>query len=131
MKKKILLVEDQAEFAFTMNCFFNLAGYEVELAKTVSAGLALLSSSKFDLLVSDFHLPDGNGAKVIGRANELGIPSLLISGTRDAHDVAEAVNSGASQVLLKPFDPDRLMDEVQTLLEKPLISLKKMLTSED
>jgi two-component system phosphate regulon response regulator PhoB len=92
-------------------------GYAVELAATAAAGLARLGTTRVDLVVSDFTLPDMSGLElcvhVRSRTRTNRVPVVLLSGWSDqSHEVA-GYAAGADAYVLKPFDVEALLSVVR------------------
>lgn len=70
-KMKILVVEDDKLFLWTLNHFLQKEGYEVCSALTGESAFDLAQSQPFDVVISDFHLPGLNGRELIRRVKSL------------------------------------------------------------
>jgi two-component system, sensor histidine kinase SagS len=74
----------------------------------------------FDLIVSDIRMPDRNGYEVFaaGRKAYAEIPVILMTGFGydPHHSIVRASQEGLQAVLFKPFQVERLMDEVRKAL---------------
>ena len=70
-KMKILVVEDDKLFLWTLNHFLQKEGYEVCSALTGESAFDLAQSQPFDVVISDFHLPGLNGRDLIRRVKTL------------------------------------------------------------
>lgn len=94
------------------------ADVEVSAATTGQAALEALASRRFDLMITDVHLPDMNGLGVARRAKALW-PSLRVA-VVTSHGTIEyaqgAIRSGADEFLPKPLDREGLKETVHRLL---------------
>jgi len=111
---RILLVEDDVDVRLMMEHALVDGGYEIDVSGTVSGGGELLESHRYDLVVADARLPDGNGIELADRAREKGVPALIITGyafnlPRDDLDRFE--------FLLKPVRPSELLQAVDRVLQ--------------
>ena len=70
-KMKILVVEDDKLFLWTLNYFLQKEGYEVSSALTGESAFDLAQHQSFDVVISDFHLPGLNGRELIRRVKTL------------------------------------------------------------
>jgi DNA-binding NtrC family response regulator len=77
---RILVVEDDAPMRLFIEHVLLNAGYEVDIAGTMSRGADLLRSRRYDLVLSDVKLPDGNGLEIADLAREQGTKALMITG---------------------------------------------------
>jgi len=100
---KIVVVEDQQVLATVYRNKFVAEGYQVEVASDGETGLALINTTKPDLVVLDLMLPKLNGIEVLKslRANPLfqTLPVIIFSNASLPGMVEEAWNSGATMVL--------------------------------
>src|SRR5258708_7600791 len=102
---KIIVIEDQKVLATVYRNKFIAEGYQVEVAADGEAGLALINSSKPDLVILDLMLPRMNGIEVLKkvRANPLfqSLPVIIFSNASLPGMVEEAWTAGATMVLSK------------------------------
>ena len=70
-KMKILVVEDDKLFLWTLNYLLQKEGYEVSSALTGESAFDLAQHQSFDVVISDFHLPGLNGRELIRRVKTL------------------------------------------------------------
>jgi DNA-binding NtrC family response regulator len=112
-KTRILIVEDDGLFLWSLNCFLKKEGYEVFTAANAESAMDVAQQQSFDIVISDFHLPGLNGRDLIRkvRSAQPATKTILIS----AYQPEEIENK----------DPDLL----NAYLNKPieLKSLKKLL----
>jgi CheY-like chemotaxis protein len=92
------------------------AGYDVAEAGSAKEGLAALDARTPDLLVTDFLMPEMNGAEFVRAARERrpGLRALIISGYADSELVAEA--QADAPLLRKPFEQSALLTAVARAL---------------
>jgi CheY-like chemotaxis protein len=96
----LLLVDDEPGIREGLATFLRLRGHVVHTAATVAAAGAAVQQHEFDLLVSDWRLPDGTAADVVRAAR---CPSLVVTGHPD-----EVPAGLADGVLGKPVLPGEL-----------------------
>ncbi|MDH1633490.1 hybrid sensor histidine kinase/response regulator [Pseudomonas mosselii] len=115
--KRILLVEDQAALRLVITEVLEELGHQIDGYATGPA--ALEAELTFDLLITDIGLPGGMNGRQVAQAMRKRLPSmpvLFITGY-DANAVLEDGPLPAdSRVLTKPFDLERLADQVELLL---------------
>lgn len=82
-----------------------------------------LSLKPFDLVILDLHMPDIGGIEVLQfiRAQESlrRLPILVVTSRTDSSSRRSALSAGASAYMTKPFAPESLRDEVESLLPQP------------
>jgi DNA-binding response OmpR family regulator len=67
MKMKVLVVEDDSLFLWALGQFLRREGYEVSSAMTAEMAFDMAQKERFDIVISDFHLPGLNGKELIRR----------------------------------------------------------------
>jgi excisionase family DNA binding protein len=121
-KRKVLLVDDDAELVELMNKFLDEDGrFEVRIASNgFDAGL-MVKEYRPDIIVLDVMLPDINGKEVCHRIRAdvtlEDVRILCISGMIEEDKIQELRLAGADKFLHKPFDVEELIDEMCALLE--------------
>ena len=105
--RRILVIEDDASVRQLMAKHFRRHGYEVTEAEDASAAIALTRGrSKFDLILTDVHLPDDSGVELARRihAESPMAPIIFVTGDPDEGLAREALETeGAAGYLVKPF----------------------------
>lgn len=112
----ILLVDDEAEVRAIMAEALASAGYRVDEAANGELALAALRTRPYDLLLTDFAMPQMNGAELARRARALrpAIKILMVSGYADSEAVIDAPLDAA--LLPKPLEIRALRDAVRSIL---------------
>lgn len=82
-----------------------------------------LSLRKFDLVILDLNMPDIGGLEVVefirGQDRLRKLPIVIVTTRGDGASREQALGAGASRFLVKPFEPEVILGEVQTLLAQP------------
>jgi CheY-like chemotaxis protein len=100
---QILLVEDHADTAAGMARLLTKAGYQVTIAPSAEAALAVAHRG-FAVVVSDIGLPEMDGFELMRQLKEkFGLKGIALSGYDAKEDVARAHAAGFSELLLKPI----------------------------
>jgi DNA-binding response OmpR family regulator len=118
MKKKICVLEDNAEIMDILTIIFEEANYDVYGFTTVAGFLLNVSGLNPDICLLDVMLPDGNGLSVCAqiRGNDVTshIPIVMMSA---GGDIGEMGNKCiAEDFIAKPFDIYNLYDRVNRLI---------------
>jgi excisionase family DNA binding protein len=121
-KRKVLLVDDDAELVELMNKVLEEDGrFEVRIASNGFDAGMMVKEYRPDLIVLDVMLPDINGKEVCHRVRSDSsledVRILCISGMIEEDKIQELRLSGADDFLHKPFDIEELIDRMCTLLE--------------
>jgi PAS domain S-box-containing protein len=114
---RVLLVDDAADVLILLDAFLRAGGCTVRQAAGGAAALAALAAGeRFDVLVTDYMMPDINGLELITRARRIQpvLPAIVISGFTETADM---LNDLPDAVLLhKPFSRDQLAGQIAALL---------------
>lgn len=118
--KKILIVEDHADCRELLAIVLARSGYAIFKARTGQEGLDLARIRNPDLILTDFGLPDMTGDQMINQlkadpATDK-IPAILTTGYMDEKVAKNVLAVGAAEVMVKPFDIDKLMIVIQRYL---------------
>jgi CheY-like chemotaxis protein len=118
MSRRILLADDSVTIQKVIELTFMDGDYEVRAVGNGDEAIALLDSVDPEVVIADVHMPGANGYEVARRAKALrrDRPVLLLVGTFEPFDEAEARACGADRHLKKPFDSQELLQIVDDLL---------------
>ena len=116
-------MDDDPSIRRALERLFRSAGLSVESFASAAELLAHDAPVQPDCLVLDVHLADTNGLDVLRRiiVADQGLPVVIITGDTNPELRKQALQAGAAAFLTKPFDEDRLLEEVRRalLLETP------------
>jgi response regulator RpfG family c-di-GMP phosphodiesterase len=103
---RLLLVEDDSMTRDLIARRLESRGCEVTAVDAAEEGIVEAGESKFDIVVSDVHLPGLSGIDLAGfmLSQEPDLPVILITGDRDEALAREAQSKGPVNYLLKPFE---------------------------
>ena len=118
MTPKVLLIEDDEGSRFGFTRYLSKAGYTVREASCLSDARQVFLSQRFDAVLLDLNLPDGNGLDWIIelRENYRDIPVIVITAYGDIPVAVEAMRRGADNFLTKPIN----MEDLDVFLRKSL-----------
>ena len=116
--KKLLIVDDESGIIEEVKAFFEEEGYEVATADTGKEGIEALARHKPDLMLLDMKLPDISGIQVLKFCKENSPHTKIIvnTGYVDQNIIDEAERLGRDSFLQKPFNLERLKEEIDRLL---------------
>ena len=121
-KKKILIVEDEVDFAETMKTRLESAGYEVSVAADAYLGTSETVKGEPDLVLLDLMMPAGGGFALLKRIrnmpSKLSIPVVILTSSDLDEDAEMATQLGADAFVLKTTRHEILLDVIERLLEK-------------
>jgi CheY-like chemotaxis protein len=118
MKRRILLADDSVTIQKVIELTFMDEDYEVRAVSNGDEAVKLLPEMKPDFVIADVHMPGANGYEVCRRSKQSrpDVPVLLLVGTFEPFDEAQARAAGADSHLKKPFDSQELLQRVEELL---------------
>lgn len=118
MAKTILLADDSLTIQKVVELTFMDQDYTVLAVGDGSAALARWGDSRPDLVIADVHMPGADGYEVCRQVKRSrpGTPVLLLVGTFETFDEAQAQSCGANGHLKKPFDSQELFRLVERLI---------------
>lgn len=136
---KVLIVEDNATEASILQHAFEEHGYEVAVAESLSQAQSCLETGQPDIVVVDYHLPDGPGDQLLPKCKEMASPvvSVVITGDPRPELALQFMRMGADAYIRKPLDPEyvvelcakarreRCMIRVEELLERRTQELRQ------
>jgi DNA-binding response OmpR family regulator len=114
----LLVVEDFEPMSVLLVKVLGAEGYRVTRAATAHAVRAACAAEHFDLIVTDVHIPGGNGAEIVRdvAGEQPGLRVLFVSGDAE-RDLDLHVPGARTDFLQKPFDIYELADRVRSLLD--------------
>jgi DNA-binding response OmpR family regulator len=122
MNAHLLLVDDDARLGGMVADYLGAAGLAVQVAPTLAAGRAALAAERFDALVLDLMLPDGDGLDLCrelrAQPATRALPVLVLSARGEPTDRIVGLELGADDYLPKPFEPRELLARVKALLRR-------------
>lgn len=119
IKSKILLIEDEEKIRKFITISMKTLGMNIEEAMDGGQGIRMAGSIQPDLIISDLGLPDMDGLEVIQQIREFSsIPILVLSARSEDSDIVAALDLGADDYLVKPFNVEVLAARVRVALRK-------------
>lgn len=125
---RILLVEDDAGARFGISHFLEAHDYEVVSAGSCEEGLELFRTSRPDVVMHDYLLPDGNALDFLPRMKEVdsATPIIILTGLGTIDLAVRAIKEGAEQFLTKPVELPSLLDTLQRILKAQQLRSKRI-----
>ena len=117
---KILIVEDSMMVRMTVKRTLTGVDFEVDEAKDGAEGLAKVQSGSYDLILTDLNMPNMDGLTMIQEIRKLPAyaetPIVMLTTESGEEKKAVGHGSGVSAWLVKPFEPDHLIEVVGSML---------------
>ena len=123
LKMKILVVDDFSTMRRIVKNILKQIGYtEIEEAEDGNGALAKLRQDKYDLIVSDWNMPNMTGLDLLKaiRADSAlnGIPVLMVTAEAKKENVVEAIKAGVNNYIVKPFTAEVLREKIEKIFDK-------------
>ena len=117
---RLLLVEDDPMIGKSVQQGLRQDGFNVDWVQDGTAADLALANEVYDLMLLDLGLPKKNGSQVLMglRAQGNPIPVLILTARDAIADRVKALDGGADDFLMKPFDLDELSARVRALLRR-------------
>jgi DNA-binding response OmpR family regulator len=117
---RILIAEDDADVRRLLTNLLVEEGHEVAVARDGAAALQRLRANPPDMLILDLMMPEVDGFQVLEELQDmgvLGVRTIVVSARGDEAEVERSLALGACHHIVKPFDPDELLNEVDSFLQ--------------
>ena len=116
---RILVVDDEQLVTLSVSQWLERQGHACVTAKSGLDALEKLSSSQFDVVVTDIRMPDITGIELVqaAKGQDPDLQVIVMTGTPTIDFAAEAIRSSADDFLVKPFDLEQLSHSVKRALE--------------
>ena len=116
---KILIIDDEEDLGEILADYLE-DDFDCTVCSDPAKGVEYINNQSFSLVISDMHMPEINGFKIIETVKEKQpqTPVILLTGNA-RHDpiVVEALNKGATGIITKPFDsPDEVMNYLKSFI---------------
>ena len=120
MNKSILIVDDQLAMRRMIQAALQGKSFDLTLAADGLEAYGEATKKRFDLVITDFHMPKCNGIELTKRLRKLqkyhGVPILVVSTESNVEKKSEGRNAGANGWMVKPINPENLINAVNKLI---------------
>jgi DNA-binding NtrC family response regulator len=133
MSEKILIVDDEPSNRNILGQELTHEGYSVVAASDGREGLRQVESSRPDLIILDYMMPDLSGLEVLKelRKKENDTPVVMITAYGTMERAVQAMKEGAYDFITRPFEPDHIALVVRKALERQRLKLGVEILSEE
>ncbi|HZJ73520.1 MAG TPA: sigma-54 dependent transcriptional regulator [Perlabentimonas sp.] len=115
---KILVVDDDSSFCIMLKTFLTKKGHSVSEAFSAGKALKACEAETFDIILTDYRLPDGSGLDILKQVKatnpETGV--IIMTGYADIKMAVKTIKMGAFDYVAKPINPDEIILTIQNLL---------------
>jgi len=122
LKMRILVVDDFSTMRRILKNILKQIGYtDIDEAEDGNGALAKLRQDKYDLVVSDWNMPNMSGLDLLKaiRADSAlnGTPVLMVTAEAKKENVVEAIKAGVNNYVVKPFTAEVLREKIEKVFD--------------
>ena len=118
-KKRILIVEDDADISMVEEAYLEAAGFETRIITDGTGISSLIQKEEYDLILLDLMLPGKSGYEICREIRDkVDIPILMVTARTESVDKVRGLGLGADDYISKPFDPAELVARVNANLRQ-------------
>ena len=124
---RVLVVDDDLAVRNTMNEYINSIGYKSEAVACAEEALEIMEKKSFQVVITDIILPAMSGldlTRIIKRDKESDV--IVMTGYSDNYSYEEAINTGASDFVIKPVRLQELMLRLKRVLNERDLSKERI-----
>lgn len=119
--KRLLLIDDDPNLILLVKDYLEFRGYEVVTAENGREALEVLEKDVPDLIICDVMMPEMDGYSLVEHVRKdpatSWIPVLFLSAKGQSQDKVKGLNTGADVYMVKPFEPEELVAQVEASLK--------------
>jgi two-component system response regulator CpxR len=119
MDSSILLIDDDTELCESLTHLLAMDQIAVASAHSIEQGSTELRSNRYDLVILDVMLPDGDGRWMLQQIRDRSdVPVIMLTARGDAGDRIAGLEGGADDYIPKPFVPAELVARIRAVLRR-------------
>lgn len=122
MKRRVIVADDDPIIVSLVALRLGIARYDVMSAGDADEALVMARTGAPDVMILDVQMPCGGGLGALARIKAdpdlCRLPVMMLTGERNAATVLEAMDGGAADYMVKPFNPDLLLERVSRLVDR-------------
>jgi DNA-binding NtrC family response regulator len=117
---KVLLVDDEVEFASALAERLQLRSYDVKTASNALEALAVIHNYLPDVIILDLKIPGMDGIETLKTIKKIDptIEVIMLTGHGDVQSVEDGMKSGAFEYIMKPIDIGELTSKIDKAMKK-------------
>jgi PAS domain S-box-containing protein len=122
----VLIVEDEADIAFALQDLLEHDGYEVTVTETCAGAIALVSQQRFNAILLDLGLPDGDGLEVLKEVQrrDASLPVIIVTAHIAQERTVGSLGKGAFAYLTKPYNREELRQTLRRAIGVKELAVK-------
>lgn len=119
MKQNILVIDDDKNIREVVKLYLRKEGYEITEAADGAIGADLFFGKQYDLVILDIMMPVQDGIETIKQIRaKSNVPVIMLTAKGDTIDKVLALELGADDYVVKPFDPKELVARVKAVIRR-------------
>ena len=120
IKARVLIVDDEPDVREQFKLYLESREYAAEVARNCLDALRQLKSGKFDLVLTDYHMPEMNGMELLREIKQYDtkLPVVMMSGKAGMRVAVEALKEDAFDFLEKPVKSQNLIETIEKALSR-------------
>ena len=132
MKNKILVIEDNEMIIKGLKYTLEQENFDFEFVKKASEIEEKIYNNKYDLIILDISLPDGNGFDICKniKSDFNDLPIIFLTALDDENDIVKGFNLGAEDYITKPFRNKVLISRINNVLRRYNKSQKEIISGD-
>jgi two-component system chemotaxis response regulator CheY len=119
-QKRLIVVEDSDSVREAIVFALQKSGFDVKEATNGLEAIAFLNEEKFDMVLTDYHMPEMNGLELIkwvrGKEQLKRMPVLVLTTESQRDIILLAKNAGATGWIHKPFEVEKLIQTIRRVI---------------
>ncbi|MBW4443611.1 MAG: response regulator transcription factor [Plectolyngbya sp. WJT66-NPBG17] len=120
--RRLLLIDDDPNLILLVKDYLEFRGYEVVTAENGREALEVLEQDVPDMIICDVMMPEMDGYQLVSNIRQdpktSWIPVLFLSAKGQSQDRVKGLNIGADVYMVKPFEPEELVAQVESSLKQ-------------
>jgi signal transduction histidine kinase/DNA-binding response OmpR family regulator len=124
--KKMLMIEDNPANLVYAKGIFSDWGIKLDVAESISEVTPMVAKKRYDCILSDVKLPDGNGLDFIANLRETegainqNTPVIVLTASANEKEANYSKSIDVQSYIGKPFPPELLVSELKKILDNPI-----------
>lgn len=121
-KKQLLLIDDDPNLILLVKDYLEFRGYDVLTAENGNLAWQILEQTIPDLVICDIMMPEMDGYTFVEKLRKNSqlswLPVIFLSAKGQTQDRIKGLNTGADIYIVKPFEPEELVAQVESSLKQ-------------
>ncbi|MBW1694043.1 MAG: diguanylate cyclase [Deltaproteobacteria bacterium] len=127
MNENILIVDNDADIRDSMKAFLEKSGYHPLISSSAEEALQLLKTTLVNVVITDAVLPDKNGLELTDLIKQnYDIDVIVMTGYSGTYSYEEAINKGASDLVLKPVRFEELLLRLNRVIKERQLNKERI-----